>query len=167
MALVSAWRPGLKTSMDFWGLVWKRPWKITFFGVKSGKDLRNCAAHPHQEFPGVPPSPWNCLLLTLIRPPKRPSAFFDAHCFQFLSSAATFPACSYTTWSPLALSRLSRRVIHYAHFVPDYQVSLAALRAHTGVSSVQKIYICLDQNTSKTAYKLIISTSKCIYIRWS
>ena len=28
---VSAERPGLKTGMDFGGLVWKRVWKITFF----------------------------------------------------------------------------------------------------------------------------------------
>ena len=28
-------------------------WKITFFGLKSGQDLENRAAHPHQEFPGV------------------------------------------------------------------------------------------------------------------
>ena len=41
--------------MDFRGLVWKRVWKITFFGLKSGQDLKNRAAHPHQEFPGVPP----------------------------------------------------------------------------------------------------------------
>ena len=31
--------------------------QITFFGQKSGQDLKNRAAHPHQEFPGVPPSP--------------------------------------------------------------------------------------------------------------
>ena len=37
--------------MDFRGLVWKRVWKITFFGLKSGQDLENQAAHPHQEFP--------------------------------------------------------------------------------------------------------------------
>ena len=35
--------------MDFKDLVWKRVWKITFFGLKS-----NRAAHPHQEFLGVP-----------------------------------------------------------------------------------------------------------------
>ena len=27
-------------------------WNITFFGLKSGQDLENRAAHPHQEFPG-------------------------------------------------------------------------------------------------------------------
>ena len=32
-------------------------WKITFIGLKSGQDLRNWAPHPHQEFPGVPPTP--------------------------------------------------------------------------------------------------------------
>ena len=41
--------------MDFRLLVWKWVWKITFFGLKSGQDLKNRAAHPHQEFPGVPP----------------------------------------------------------------------------------------------------------------
>ena len=45
--------------MDFRGLVLKRVWKITFFGLKSGHDLslRKRAAHPHQEFPEVPPHP--------------------------------------------------------------------------------------------------------------
>ena len=47
----------MKTGMDFRGLVWKRVWKITFFGLKSGQDLKNRAAHPHQEFLGVPPPP--------------------------------------------------------------------------------------------------------------
>ena len=41
--------------MDFRGLVRNRVWKITFFGLKSGQDLKNRAAHPRQEFPGVPP----------------------------------------------------------------------------------------------------------------
>ena len=40
--------------MDFKGLVQKRVPKITVFGLKSGQDLENRAAHPHQEFPGVP-----------------------------------------------------------------------------------------------------------------
>ena len=53
--IISALRPGLKTGMDFRGLVWKRGWKITFFGLKLGQDLKNRAAHPHQEFPGVLP----------------------------------------------------------------------------------------------------------------
>ena len=39
-------------SMEFRGLVWKRVWKMTFFGLKSGQDLKNRAAHPHEEFPG-------------------------------------------------------------------------------------------------------------------
>ena len=43
--------------MDFRGLVWKRAWKITFSGLKSGQDSENEAAHPHQEFPEVPPPP--------------------------------------------------------------------------------------------------------------
>ena len=41
--------------MDFTGLVWKRVLKITLFGLKSGQDFKNRAAHPHQEFAGVPP----------------------------------------------------------------------------------------------------------------
>ena len=32
--IISAWTPGLKTGMDFRGLVWKRVWKITFFVLK-------------------------------------------------------------------------------------------------------------------------------------
>ena len=28
---------------------------MTFFGLKHGQDLDNRAAHPHQEFSGVPP----------------------------------------------------------------------------------------------------------------
>ena len=43
--------------MDFRGLVWKQVRKIKFFGLKSGQDLENRAAHSHQEFPGVPPPP--------------------------------------------------------------------------------------------------------------
>ena len=39
-------------------LVWKQLWKIKFFGLKSGQDLKNRAAHPPpQDFSGVPPSP--------------------------------------------------------------------------------------------------------------
>ena len=30
---------------------------MTFFGQKYGQDLEKQAAHPHQEFPGVPPPP--------------------------------------------------------------------------------------------------------------
>ena len=37
--------------MDFRGLVSKRVRKITLFGLKSGQDLENRAAHPHQEVP--------------------------------------------------------------------------------------------------------------------
>ena len=43
----------MKTGMDFRGLVWKRVWKM-FFGLKSGQDLENRAAHPHQEFLEIP-----------------------------------------------------------------------------------------------------------------
>ena len=55
--IISAQRSGLKTGMNFRSLVWKRVWKITFFGLKAGRDLDNRAAYPHQEFPGVPPRP--------------------------------------------------------------------------------------------------------------
>ena len=37
--------------MDFRRLVWKQVWTKTFFDLKSGQDLNNRAAHPHQEFP--------------------------------------------------------------------------------------------------------------------
>ena len=39
------------------GQVWKRVRKITCFGLKLGQDLEKRAAHSHQEFPEVPPSP--------------------------------------------------------------------------------------------------------------
>ena len=32
--LISTYRPGLKTGMDFRGLVWKRVWEMTLFGLK-------------------------------------------------------------------------------------------------------------------------------------
>ena len=60
---------------DFRGLVWNRVCKITFFGLKSGQDLKNRAAHSHEEFPEVypppppppflPPPNWDDLLGTL------------------------------------------------------------------------------------------------------
>ena len=53
--IISAYKPGLKTGMDFRGLVWKRVRKIIFFGQKSDQNLKNLASHPHQEFPGIPP----------------------------------------------------------------------------------------------------------------
>ena len=49
---------GLK-SIVFRGLVWKRVRKITLFGLKSGQDLENRAAHPQQESRGVPPGFWD------------------------------------------------------------------------------------------------------------
>ena len=54
-------------------------WKIKFFGLILGQDLKNRAAHPHQEFPGVPPLGTNqiplsqmslsftCLILAYLR----------------------------------------------------------------------------------------------------
>ena len=54
--IISAWRTGLKTGMDFRGLIWKRVWKMTFLLVWNRVRIwRTGAAHPHQEFPGVPP----------------------------------------------------------------------------------------------------------------
>ena len=34
--------------MDFRGQVWKRVWKMAWFGLKLGQDLGNRAAHPYQ-----------------------------------------------------------------------------------------------------------------------
>ena len=42
---------------NFRGQVWKRVWKVTFFGLKQGQELENPAVHRHQEFPGVPLTP--------------------------------------------------------------------------------------------------------------
>ena len=36
------------------GQVWKQVLKLTFFGLKYNHNLENRAAHPNQEFPGVP-----------------------------------------------------------------------------------------------------------------
>ena len=49
--------------MDFRVLVWKWLWKITFFGLKSGQDLKKRAAHPHQEFSEVSPPGFEAALL--------------------------------------------------------------------------------------------------------
>ena len=43
--IISAYGPGLKTGMDFRGVVWKRLWKLHF--LDWGQDLENRAAHPH------------------------------------------------------------------------------------------------------------------------
>ena len=56
--IISTLRPGLKMGMNFIVLVWKRVWKITFFGLKS--DLKNQIAHPTKnshEYPPPPPLP--------------------------------------------------------------------------------------------------------------
>ena len=42
-------------SMDLRGQVWKLVRIMTFCGLKWGQNLENRAAHPYQEFPGVPP----------------------------------------------------------------------------------------------------------------
>jgi len=54
--------------MDFRGLVWKRVWKMTFFGLKGVQDLENRAAHPHQELPEVTlhPGP-NCVTTSFFQ----------------------------------------------------------------------------------------------------
>ena len=44
--------------MNLRGQVWKRAWKKPAFF--EGQDLENRAAHPHQEFPGVPPGSNHC-----------------------------------------------------------------------------------------------------------
>ena len=41
--------------MDFRDLVLKRVWKITLFGLKSGQDLKNRAAHPPPRIPSSTP----------------------------------------------------------------------------------------------------------------
>ena len=41
--------------MDFRAQVLKRVWKMEYLGLKLGQDLGNRAAHPYQEFRGVPP----------------------------------------------------------------------------------------------------------------
>ena len=33
---------------------------MTFSGLKQGQDVKNRAAHPHQEFPGVPIPGFGC-----------------------------------------------------------------------------------------------------------
>ena len=43
--------------MDFIVLVWKWVWKITFFGLKSGQDLKNKVAHPTKNSQEYPPPP--------------------------------------------------------------------------------------------------------------
>ena len=53
--------------MDFRVLVWKRVCKITFFGLKSDKDLKNRAAHPHEEFSEVTPRGYNYIFKYHLR----------------------------------------------------------------------------------------------------
>ena len=55
--IISTWRLSLKSGMGFSGLVWKRERKSTFFGLKSGQDLENRAAHPYQDIPRSTPPP--------------------------------------------------------------------------------------------------------------
>ena len=37
------------------------------FGLKSGQDLKNQAAHPHQEFSGVPPRGYDNIFKNRLR----------------------------------------------------------------------------------------------------
>ena len=53
--------------MDFRVLVWKRVCKITFLGLKSDKDLKNRAAHPHEEFSEVTPRGYNYIFKYHLR----------------------------------------------------------------------------------------------------
>ena len=46
--------------MDFIVLFWKWVWKITFFGLKSGQDLKNKVAHPTKNSQEYPPPPRAC-----------------------------------------------------------------------------------------------------------
>ena len=57
-AMLNHVRLGLKMGMDFRSQVWKRVWKMAFFGLKLGLDLEMRAAHPHQKFQGVPLPGW-------------------------------------------------------------------------------------------------------------
>ena len=41
--------------MDFRDQVWKRIWKVAFFGMKKGQDLEDRAALPTKNFQENPP----------------------------------------------------------------------------------------------------------------
>ena len=73
--LISAQRSGLKTGMNFRGLVWQQVWKIKFFGLKYGQDLKNRPAPPPQEFPGETPPPPLAKDLICYSPPEREATF--------------------------------------------------------------------------------------------
>ena len=57
----------------FTGLVWKWVLKITLFGLKSGQDFKNMAAHPHQELAGVPPGDTSLFSQLLKNKNRNPS----------------------------------------------------------------------------------------------
>ena len=46
-----------RSFMDFRCQVWKRVWKMEYFGLILGKDLENRAAQPYQKLREVPPPP--------------------------------------------------------------------------------------------------------------
>ena len=50
-----------ENGMKFRVQVWKRVWKMEYFGLKLGQDLGNRKAHPYQEFRGVPPRDHNAV----------------------------------------------------------------------------------------------------------
>ena len=54
--------PGLKTGMDFRGLVWKPVWKITFFGLKSGQVFRGGTLPPNIPRSTPPPAGGFCII---------------------------------------------------------------------------------------------------------
>ena len=56
-SIISAERPGLKTGMDFRGLVWKRVWIITFFAWNRVRIWRTGRHTPSNDFQVHPPSP--------------------------------------------------------------------------------------------------------------
>ena len=55
--IIYAERPGLKTGMDFKGLVWKREWKMTFFWVRILRTGRHTPNKNSQEHPPPHPPP--------------------------------------------------------------------------------------------------------------
>ena len=54
---------------------------MVYFGLKLGQDLGNRAAHPHQEFRGVPPPPppTTQVPIVVLEKPKNLKRFFSFH----------------------------------------------------------------------------------------
>ena len=55
--IISAWRKGLKTGMDFRGLIWKRVWKRTFFVWNRVRIWRIGRHNPTKNSQEYPPDP--------------------------------------------------------------------------------------------------------------